>query len=259
MIYKFVILILLFLNYSFWSLDIGDLGLATSLGLLFFILFWFKKFNKKRYRYNKLLDLESFFVTFFYVFHYGYISLYILGFSDYDKEVFYDKEALLNALYFCNLCILAFCFSYALFFKKNRLQQTDSLSSERYETLLNCKKISIYILTLAVVMFWLPILTSFSEVLASYKFLINIGQNSSIGKLFWLAQYLGYISIALYLSVTIGEKSPRRSKPESLVLYFFIFGFLLIGDRGGFLSFFMMVALASVFSQRKRSIKGVYF
>lgn len=82
---------------------------ACSVLLLFFFIgekIFFERINRD------LLEPDSLFFVIYFIFHFSYVGLFILGLSAYDKEVFYNPDTVPSAVYFCLFCLMAFLAGY---------------------------------------------------------------------------------------------------------------------------------------------------
>ncbi len=248
-----------YLLFSFFSL-VGiasgnkeeEISRSCALVLLFLIVYGIDFFS----RYKKsgiLITGDLFFVVFYSLFHFSYIIPYSFGLIDADYEVLYDMKLVSKAVYFSLLCVSLFLVAYRLPTPKSQLPAM-SFQPQDYGRLF---KLSIYVLFLAIFLFWLPIAVIWKVAFSDYKALIEIGSVSPLGKLFWLSQYVGYFGVAIYF-VSKAYAGRRVLEGKSTVLPFiFMGGYFFIGDRGGFISFFFIFLFCWSVYQGGPKIKNI--
>lgn len=201
--------------------------LICAAALIFFFL-GEKIFKEKHQR--DFLEPDSLFFMIFYVFHFPYIALYMLGISGYDREVFYNPDTVPTAVYFCLLCLIFFLAGYG-----NSVgvgQQAKSIDN-RF-VLENALIISKVIIMACLLFFWIPLLVLGNAVFTDYSLIIDVGSVSYLGKFFWLQQYIGVAGLAMYSicsGLLYGKSMIGLFKYLAI---FYVASFLIIGDRGGF-------------------------
>lgn len=196
------------------------------------------------------LEPDLVFFIIFFIFHFSYIALLYLGLAAYDKEVFYNPDIVPRALYFCIFCLIGFLVGYGRPVGFPRKLEPKDI---RYfvEKAFFFSKI---LLILCLLFFWIPLLITGNEVFYDYKLLIAVGEASSLGKLFWLGQYLGVAAIALFC-VSGGILYRKCMKgPFKYLAIFYIGSFLIIGDRGGFV--YMAITPMLVFNLFQTKLSG---
>jgi len=178
-----------------------------------------------------LLSPDLVFLLMFFVFHFSYIVLYSLGISDYNKEVFYNPDTVPRAIFFCVFCLNAFLLGYGRpVGYPNKMSVSDGRAKVARVLFLS----KILILT-ALLMFWLPIIFLGREAFSDYELLINIGVASPLGRFYWLGQYLGVVAVILYCTCNGFLFKKVLHGPFTLLMFFYLGSFLLVGDRGGFI------------------------
>lgn len=221
----------------------GDLENSIMLVVLF-LSYYAADVVYDGFRGRHFFNPESFFVFFFSIFHFSYLVLYAFGLAEYEAEVFYDKLSLENAVNYSLACIVVFICTYrivalrrASFLDKN-MATKPALSIQKGRAIHLASKV---LLLCAFSMFWLPVIPVVGIVFSDYRSLISIGEISPLGRLFWLGQYVGYCSIALYLaSKSIINESLFKGWGFYLLVAY-VASYLLTGDRGGFISYFSII------------------
>lgn len=182
-----------------------------------------------------MFSSRTIFLTVFYLFHIPYVLLYSIGVADYDKEVFYSESQVVVAVYYCTACMFAFTLGYG---RDKAYSPKVYMPVKRSMT-----TFSVALLGFALICFWMPILVQGSSVFGNYRALINLGA-TSIGKLFWLSHYLFVAALAcLYASAYSDKGIGKRELLKRYIAYPSLVpvSYLIIGDRGGFLSTVMIV------------------
>lgn len=202
------------------------------------------------------LNGESFFVGFFCLFHFSYYFLYSIGMAPYDNEVFYIPTLTPGAVYFCIICILLFIISYRAFPTRTSDLNQPKPSPDKAKTA-EMYTLSKYLMAFAILLFWLPIISISHLAFSNYNALIAVGSLSPIGKLFPLAQYIGYCAFSLYFPLKSQTGRSFYSGKSSLMPLAFMFGYLFIGDRGGFISLTIIYVFAYSLFHKKISFKAI--
>ena len=236
--------------YSFANGEYNSFFLIFPLVLLFlFILL--KNIS------NKVVDwfsIDVIFLGVFYLIHFGYLFSYELGYVDYDNEVFWSSIDM-NATILLSTGVVA---SYLLGFSiiSPKTEYNPLVFNNNHDKSLWVFSKSM--LVIVFLMFWLPILSILSLALIDYSNLIQVGTLSSIGKLYWVGQYLAVFPLffIFYLSF-------KYSKKLNIFLYlgfFYIFSYFFIGDRGGFLFYIIIpvVLYHYIFKKIKMKKMGGY-
>src|SRR5690554_6131246 len=177
----------------YFSFSGNDFDNVVIFIVLFLIGYAVDVIRKKRI--HGWVNPETFFVSFFSIFHFSYIILYYFNVTDYDREVFYHEESLNRAIGYSLFCLTLFILGYRLVGQdrlKKRLSYPGSADG------FNLVFISKFFITVSILFFWLPIISVLPLVYGNYKALISVGEISPIGRLFWVGQYIGYFSISLY-------------------------------------------------------------
>ncbi|MCU4420505.1 O-antigen polymerase [Acinetobacter lwoffii] len=256
-IYLFFLVTFILINTVFYLnspyfYDLEFIYLLPSV-LLILIYFIFKKIiNRGNVDW---FSIDSLFVLIFYLFHYGYLYLYFLGFQNFDSEVFWDSRYIYKSIFLLSVCCSSFLLGFFIISQN---------------TLLNYRKVTVFningiyflskiLVFLSFLFFWLPLLSVANLVFSDYKALTSVGTLSPIGKLYWVGQYIGVVSLALYyLSKTIlGEKF--FNDLFSLIPFFYILGYFIIGDRGGFLFYSVIPLVIYNMYYKKINIKKAAF
>lgn len=208
-------------------------------------------------RGRHLLTPESFFVLFFSIFHFGYLVLFFFDIGVYEPEVFYDVVSLESAINYSLACVCFFISVYrAIGFPSQKLIQksmssTPGLDEIQARAVFSVSKAMLFT---AFLLFWIPVIPVAPLVFSDYRALISIGEVSPLGRFFWLGQYVGYCAIALFLTgkQAVGEK--LSSGWGFYLLVFYILSYLLTGDRGGFISYFVIVVFYYSFVEKRISL-----
>jgi oligosaccharide repeat unit polymerase len=218
--------------------------------LIFFFL-GEKVFREKDQR--DFLEPDSLFFMIFFVFHFPYIALYMLGLSGYDKEVFYNPDTVPTAVYFCLFCLIIFLAGYGNPYGAR--QQNKSIDNRFIlEHALLFSKI---LIAVCLLFFWAPILVLGRAVFSDYRLLLEVGAASYLGKLFWLEQYLGVAGLAIYSICSGLLYNKYMSGLFRYLAIFYVLSFLIIGDRGGFV--YMGIIPLIAFNLFQKKISGKLF
>lgn len=202
-------------------------------------------------KFGDLVEPDSLFFMIFFVFHFPYVALYMLGLSGYDKEVFFNPDTVPTAIYFCLFCLMAFMVGYGNPLGTN---QTFKQADSRY-VLERASLFSKIMVIACLIFFWVPLLVLGNSVFTDYSLLIDVGAASYLGKLFYLEQYIGVAALALYC-ITSGLLHRKfMSGAFKYVAMFYILSFLTIGDRGGFVYMVIIPLVAYDMFQKRISAK----
>ncbi|MEF1246283.1 O-antigen polymerase [Vibrio owensii] len=239
-----IILCLLGINYTQ-----SDINLSVYLTLSFLLLYGFQKIIEYK-KGGSFFTADFFIVTMFSLFHFSYLILHFFNLAEYDKEVYYFSDYASKALYFSLMCISSFLIGYSFFNDLNGTISKDCNLDNRTLTILY--SISKLLIHVAVVMLILPLLSA-PQVFTDYKLLLNLGSLSPIGKLYWLSQYVAYIGISLYF-VSKFKLGVRffAGKTVYVIAVYALF-YILIGDRGVFLSYFVVFLICINYYHKKIS------
>jgi oligosaccharide repeat unit polymerase len=198
-----------------------------------------------------LFEPDSLFFMVFFAFHFPYVALYMLGLSGYDKEVFYNPDTVPTAVYFCLFCLIAFLAGYGKpFGYRPQLKPADNRFVLEHVLLFSKILIAVCLL-----FFWVPLLVLGNAVFSDYTLLIDVGAASYLGRLFWLEQYLGVAGLAMYTICSGLLYDKFMSGPFKYLAIFYVLGFLIIGDRGGFVYMAVIPLVAFNMFQKKISAK----
>lgn len=238
---KFIFIIFNFFNLylnSFFYLNANDFIDLSFVDLFLTLFFIFGFFVFKILINGKEVDwfsIDTIFVVMFSLFHYSYLILYSLGWVDYNNEVFWNSNIFYQSLYFSNMCMIGFVLGFSLFGYQTRIHKINLNFDYRY----SLNTLSKFLFIIVFLMFWLPIISIFNLAVNDYKVLISVGEISPIGKLYWVGQYLAVCALSLYYATKDYNKKFLHSFFDYLVL-FYIFGYLVIGDRGGFILYMII-------------------
>lgn len=239
-IYLYILVLFIFVSVILYIntkvfYELQFLNLMPSLILLVVFFFFKKLINKDN---TDWFAVDTIFVLVFYLFHYGYLYLYFLGFQEYDSEVFWDSRYIYKSISLLSVCCASFLLGFFLLSNNTQINHKKLVINNIYGVYFLSK----VIVLLSFLMFWLPLLSVASLVFSDYKALTSVGTLSPIGKLYWVGQYVGVVSLALYYlcKARLGEKF--ISDFFSIIPFFYIIGYFLIGDRGGFL-FYSVIPL----------------
>lgn len=253
MLFILLIWIALIINSFLLAFNVLNFNQAVMMVIVTLIVYVANQIYEFIKKSHRLINSESFFFYFLSIFHFSYVILFFLGISDYDYEVFYNDESLVKAIYFSNICLLIFILGYRLY-KPNRTKTNTSyqpISSESQVVLSYLRLISLATIVFALLFFWIPIISLAVMGSFDYKSLISVGAISPIGRLFWVSQYMGYFGISLYLSTSVFLLGNLKKDKLRYIAYMYVLSYLLIGDRGGFISFFVLLLFAWTYNSRK--------
>jgi oligosaccharide repeat unit polymerase len=227
---------------------VDNSNLTWPLLCAFFLLFCVAGEKLLLERQNSdLLEPDFLFFVIFFVFHFSYIAIFVLGLSTYNKEVFFNPDTVPRALFFCIFCLLAFLAGYG---KPFGIPQKMRSKDSRY-ILERAFLFSKILLILCLLFFWVPLLVLGREVFLDYALLIDVGAASYLGKLFWLEQYLGVAALSLFCISSGILHRKFMSGPFKYAAAFYILSFLIIGDRGGFVYMAIIPLIAyNIFQKR---------
>jgi len=215
--------------------------------LLGIILFLFN-FNKRTFN---PLSPDFVFYYLFVLFHYGYILLYYFGFiEDYNDEVFYSSYTFGKANYFLISCLSSFLIGYILFFNKTG----PFVFHRNFDVSHKTKRLyflSKYFILISLIMFWVPVVSLAPMVFVDYSLIYRIGELSFFGKFFWVGQIFSIFSISLYYLSKFSLEKKFVDDFFSILPLFYIFGFLLIGQRAYFLYYLVVVMIAYQYFYKK--------
>lgn len=199
---------------------------------LFFPVVWFLSFVFLKKINNMTVDwfsIDVIFVFMFFLIHFGYLFCYELGYVDYEEEVFWSSLHMNSTILLATGAISSYLCGFSIISPKTEYNAMVFYS--RYDDYLwFFGKVMLFIV---LAMFWLPILSILNLAISDYSSLIQVGTLSSIGKLYWLGQYL-----AVFALFFIFYFSFKYKIKNSLFFYlglFYVVSYFLIGDRGGFL------------------------
>ncbi len=253
----------IFMMIAVWNLIVngsfsgsGDLDSGLFLATAF-VAYYTVELILNGLRGRHLLSPESFFVLFFSLFHFGYLILYFFGLGEYEAEVFYNVLSLENSINYSLACVCFFITVYrAIEFPRQRsidasMSSRPELDDAQSQAVFSVSKI---LLVFSFLLFWIPVIPVAPIVLSDYRSLISIGEISPLGRFFWLGQYVGYCAIALFLTGkhAVSERLSRGWAFYLLILY--VLSYLLTGDRGGFISYFVIIVFYYSFSEKRISL-----
>lgn len=250
--YLFFLIFFIFLNIflylnapNFYNIEIIYLMPSLFLFLLFFL---FKKINNKDVDW---FSIDSIFVVMFYLFHFGYLYLYAFGLKDYDDEVFWDSRYIYKSIHLLTICCSSFLLGFFVLSQKTNL----SKKNIEFKNINGVYFLSKILILIVFLMFWLPLLSIASIAFSDYEALISVGELSPIGKLYWIGQYLGVAALALYYLCKANLNKNFFDGFFSLIPFFYIIGYFIIGDRGGFLFYAIIPLVIYNLFYRKINIK----
>lgn len=246
------------LFYSFYTILCAILFFTVSgeynsiyiyLPLILYFIFLFFKFsiNKK----TDWFSMESLFVGFFYLIHFGYLACYELDLVDYDFEVFWSSLHMNSTIFLATGAISSYLLGFSIISTKTEYRKLEFFHKDENSIWMLSK----ILLILVLMMFWLPLLSILSLALSDYNNLIRVGELSIIGRLYWIGQYL-----AIFPLIMVFYGSFKYNKLNNLFFYlafFYIFCYLAIGDRGGFLYFVVIPLIAYHYLYKKIEIKKI--
>lgn len=245
LIYAFIVALCL-LGIGYYN---SDIGYAVLITMSFLFIYYFQKIIE----YNKggnFFTADFFIVSMYSLFHFSYLILYHFGQADYDREVYYFPNHVSSALYFSLMCISSFLIGYSFYNDLNGSISDDcKLDTKTLKIVYFISKFTVIISLAALV---LPLITA-PQVFSNYKLLINIGAVSPLGKLYWLGQYFAYMSFSLYFVVKFKLGIRFFSGKTFYIIVLYSLFYLFIGDRGVFLSFFIMILLCLNYHHKKIS------
>ncbi|MGR3899680.1 oligosaccharide repeat unit polymerase [Psychrobacter sp. 1176_08] len=249
LIFFLTINIILFNNAGYFT-GLSFFNLFPSL-LLLIIYLLSKIVNKKSIDWTAI---DNIFIVLFYVFHFSYIYLYFLDMSEYDSEVFWDSRYIYQSIYFLTIAASSFLIGFNIIVKDISLISKDN-NNFNYKSLYDVSK---FFIIFAFLSFWLPIVSIISLAFSDYKSLISVGAISPIGKLYWIGQYVGVGALAIYYISRVKINKPLIGGISSYFAIAYILGYLVIGDRGGFI-FYAVIPLIiyNIFYKKINLLKGV--
>jgi oligosaccharide repeat unit polymerase len=235
-----------YLSYDGIYEDDGNLLMPVLFSSLFcFFALMEKVFEKKR---DSLVAPEFIFTIIFSVFHFGYIWVYSLDLVEYDPEVFIVKNAVVPAIYFCTLSVIAFYVGYGMPVEVQKQAFMFDTRQYNYKKALFITKL---LIILCILMFWMPfVILGLGRVMSDYRLLISVGSMPVFGRLFYLQQHLAIVALSMYCIINGVLYRKLIVGKFTYVVLFYIFGYLLIGDRGGFVSYVVIPLISYGLMQR---------
>lgn len=219
------------------------------LPVLLYLIFVFFKWN-----INKNTDwfsLDMIFMGLFYLIHFGYLFSFELDLVEYDTEVFWSSLHMNSTIILASAAASSYLTGFSLISPKTEYASLNFYHKSEESIWL----ISKFLLLLVILMFWMPILSIINLALSDYTNLIRVGELSSIGKLYWVGQYLAVFALSM---IFLGFFKYR--KLNSIFFYlaiFYILCYFIIGDRGGFLYYVIIPLIACHYFYKKIQITKI--
>lgn len=218
---------------------------------LIFTFFIIKKISSSE---PDWLSPDVIFLLMFYLIHFSYLYLYSFDLVNYESEVFYNSEYMNITIFLCTSVLSFFLLGYSITSPKNFYLRV-IVPDYNNESLFLISKIMIISCSL---MFWLPILSIYNIAFSDYNALINVGSLSSIGKLYWLGQYISVPFLSIYYLIYF--KNLSKNKKDFFIIFptIYILSYLFIGDRGGFLFYIIIPLICYNYIYKKLSLKKAF-
>jgi oligosaccharide repeat unit polymerase len=204
------------------------------------------------------LTPDTLFMMVFSVFHFGYIIPFAFNAVKYDAEVFWQPSVVMQATYYCFSCLLVFLIGHEVggVFNSRRLGRAQSMVNAG-PVLLGSR----ILIVVSIVFFWGSLAAvGITRVLTDYELLQVVGIESPWGRLYWSAYGIGLVGIAFYCASSgLMYRKALNGPLFRLLVLAFIFGILMLGDRGGFMYFIVVPILAfHYFHRRIRSYEVLF-
>lgn len=213
--------------------------------VLLIILFGLKKININE---KDNLSPDIIFITLFYIFHFGYIYLYIAGLVEYDNEIFMFPQLFNDSILYITLCANSFLIGYYISYKPNVIKSTLNVNINNYGFF--SIKILLFLLGLS---FWIPIISLAPNIFYDYSLVVSIGENGFGGKFYWFGQIVGISIVSLYYITKSKYHKNFLSEGVDLIPLSIMFGSFIIGLRTYFL--YYAVVLLVIYDKFYRSVK----
>lgn len=254
-IYCFLFIILLAFIVLGISSNNKSVLISSSLSIFFLYIYIYEYFfvckNIKSY-----INPESIFVSLFSLCHFSYVIFYFLGMAEYDKEVFWNPYGVNNAVIFSLMCVICYILSFRLT-TLNLIESVPKNGVCDYKFYEEIRKVSTLLIVVCILFFWIPLFSLGLKAFSDYKILISVGMLSSIGKFYWLGQYISYVVIALYFYSSYKSNLNIKYSVGYYFIIFYILGYLFIGDRGTFISLLFLYIFGMNFFSEKIQYKRV--
>lgn len=224
---------------------------STYIILPVFLCFIFILFKWNVNKDTDWFSLDMVFVGLFYLIHFGYLFCFELGLVEYDTEVFWSSLHMNSTVILASAAVSSYLTGFSLISPKTEYSNLNFYHKNEESIWL----ISKILLIIVILMFWMPILSIINLALSDYTNLIRVGELSSIGKLYWVGQYLAIFALSM---IFLGFFKYKRL--NSIFFYlaiFYILCYFLIGDRGGFLYYVIIPLIAYHYFYKKIQIKKI--